>query len=381
MGPGEWIPITEARFAHASAPLLATHCLAASESAELYAEWVERTPGLTPAARHIRRMAGADLPSWESALLGRLSRAEQQLREADRALWDSLKHQLLRGELEADGVADPIHGQREILRAESWRWLIIHSDGTVAEGKHSGSQGRRWHSPRVRLAICSPVGWLTGRAPSVREGGWLHFLAALHALIDPAVRDQLRGANGAWDDDRAMQGLTDELYRRCRLGEVIVEGRRLPPQPNEAHKRFEPDLLTEWHFDWDAETLKPHGLSVAQDTYGFLRFRLAEGEAMGQQPAPLPVATTVKRKRPSDKEVREWYRQRVASWPEGKPPPTEKADLEAVQRQFGSTLTRDEFRIVRKGEAPEHWRKPGPRGRRNHAAIIPPICGPQDSSA
>jgi hypothetical protein len=66
------------------------------------------------------------------------------------------------------------------------------------------------------------------------------------------------------------------------------------------------------------------------------------------------------RRRQSDQAVREFFRQRVISWPEDKSAPSENEDFKAAKATFAD-LTRVEFRSVRTVETPEEWRKQGPR--------------------
>lgn len=65
--------------------------------------------------------------------------------------------------------------------------------------------------------------------------------------------------------------------------------------------------------------------------------------------------------KPTNQAVRQWMRDRVASWPNDKSTPSEGDDLDAVQQHFAPGLSRDEFRNVRKSETPRGWRKQGPR--------------------
>jgi hypothetical protein len=76
--------------------------------------------------------------------------------------------------------------------------------------------------------------------------------------------------------------------------------------------------------------------------------------------APAPARNVVKAK-PTNRAVRQWMRDRVASWPNDKPAPSESDDWDAVQQHFAPELSRDEFRNVRKSETPPEWRKQGPR--------------------
>jgi hypothetical protein len=67
------------------------------------------------------------------------------------------------------------------------------------------------------------------------------------------------------------------------------------------------------------------------------------------------------RPQPTDKAVRSWMRDRVETWPDDRPAPTEQDDVAAAQEYFAPGLSRDELRTVRDVETPEAWRKQGPR--------------------
>jgi hypothetical protein len=65
----------------------------------------------------------------------------------------------------------------------------------------------------------------------------------------------------------------------------------------------------------------------------------------------------------TDKAAREWMRDRVANWPDNKPPPSEEMDWYAACNEFRGALSQREFRIVRHSETPVAWRKQGRRKR------------------
>jgi hypothetical protein len=75
---------------------------------------------------------------------------------------------------------------------------------------------------------------------------------------------------------------------------------------------------------------------------------------------PAPAKNVVKQK-PTNPAVRQWMQNRVASWPNEKPAPSEGGDWDAAQQDFEPGLSREDFRNVRKSETPPGWRKQGPR--------------------
>jgi hypothetical protein len=66
---------------------------------------------------------------------------------------------------------------------------------------------------------------------------------------------------------------------------------------------------------------------------------------------------------PTDRAVREWFKNRVDAWPDDRSAPSEDDDWLAITQHFAPGLTRDEFRIVRndKDVTPPEWRTQGPR--------------------
>lgn len=71
------------------------------------------------------------------------------------------------------------------------------------------------------------------------------------------------------------------------------------------------------------------------------------------------VTTAPVRRRPSDAQVQRWYEHRIKTWPNGKPPPTEAEDLDAVRETLGD-VRRIQIRNARK-HAPDEWKQRGPR--------------------
>ncbi len=62
--------------------------------------------------------------------------------------------------------------------------------------------------------------------------------------------------------------------------------------------------------------------------------------------------------------LRTWYEDRIRSWPDGKPGPTEAQDVQAASHEMETTIPRDVIRGLRGEYAPANWLKPGPRKSR-----------------
>lgn len=68
------------------------------------------------------------------------------------------------------------------------------------------------------------------------------------------------------------------------------------------------------------------------------------------------------RPKATNRAVRQWFRTRVANWPDDKRAPSEAEDWHAIKQHFLPGLSRNEdFRRARQEETPEAWRKQGRR--------------------
>lgn len=63
----------------------------------------------------------------------------------------------------------------------------------------------------------------------------------------------------------------------------------------------------------------------------------------------------------SDANVRKWFKERVATWPDDRPYPSERVDWKAFKGHFGPSSKRNNFRTARIDHTPREWRKQGPR--------------------
>jgi hypothetical protein len=86
-----------------------------------------------------------------------------------------------------------------------------------------------------------------------------------------------------------------------------------------------------------------------------------DGTSEPRSAATGPVTGRDSRPEPTNPAVREWFRSRVADWPDEQPAPSESKDWHAITSFFAPGLSRAEFRLVRKDETPAAWRKQGPR--------------------
>ncbi len=85
--------------------------------------------------------------------------------------------------------------------------------------------------------------------------------------------------------------------------------------------------------------------------------------------------------KPTNPAVRSWLHNRLATWPDDKPAPSEPDEFAALNEHFAPGLSRDDFRDLRKLETPAPWRRQGKRqpwGQVKHSAPNPRNCGPQN---
>jgi hypothetical protein len=137
-----------------------------------------------------------------------------------------------------------------------------------------------------------------------------------------------------------------ELVKR---GRTPARGRATPNGPFEMIDRGE------------FQDLQIVGLHARSTVSGTIRWYSLQIACWEPQPAAAPApADVVHRPKQTDKAVREWFRERVRSWPLDQPAPSESDDIDAVQKAY-SGLGRDEIRNIRKAETPGEWRKQGKR--------------------
>jgi hypothetical protein len=81
------------------------------------------------------------------------------------------------------------------------------------------------------------------------------------------------------------------------------------------------------------------------------------------EPSPVNDAAALpdSRPKPTNPAVRRWFRDRVSTWPDDQPAPTEAEDQRAIRQHFAPGLTRTEFRTARKQDTPAAWRRQGRR--------------------
>ena len=147
------------------------------------------------------------------------------------------------------------------------------------------------------------------------------------------------------------------LLNQLRSGWLVAEGFIAPsldlqPLPPEFWQRVDVDLIE--------NSVEANEIRVT----GVLIYRATKGLA---EPAPEPAPNVDPRPTPvSARELEDWYRKRVASWPADQPAPSGPDDERDARQHFaGRTVTRERMRALRREFAPPVWEK---RGRKKLAA-------------
>jgi len=176
-----------------------------------------------------------------------------------------------------------------------------------------------------------------------------------------------RGIAEATPDEPATDQAETDLLTRLRAGDIAATGIALGQK---SRTTIQPE---EWR-----------GLQLADDTFNsrIVIATPAAGEGGtrhsvllpkdrllelwpandAQQATPIAEVVVPMRPRPTVAEVRRWFADRVANWPDDQPAPSEKMDWEAASRHFGDGLRRDQdFRPIREAATPLEWRKQGKR--------------------
>jgi hypothetical protein len=85
--------------------------------------------------------------------------------------------------------------------------------------------------------------------------------------------------------------------------------------------------------------------------------------AINDAPTP-PLADRTSeppRPKPTEAAVCAWFQDRVASWPDDRPAPSEEVDWADARRHFGDGLRREDFRPIRAAKTPLEWQVQGRR--------------------
>ncbi len=180
----------------------------------------------------------------------------------------------------------------------------------------------------------------------------------------------------AWGDYHAIRAASEDLRKALARDELNVFGRRgnvsRPPGPMaSARERIPCEVFRA------PVTVSPRGVLPAvyfhdlPNKYEALfSDLLLDGHEVlriwpdRRQPPVPPEHEHALGKRPSAysrADLDNWYEERVRSWPDGKPGPTEADDLEAARQEIGAAISRDAIRALRKRLAPAAWLKSGPR--------------------
>lgn len=141
------------------------------------------------------------------------------------------------------------------------------------------------------------------------------------------------------------------LLRRLVIGKLVATGYSSTASSDEPAKLIIPDRWRVLKPDFETSEASSSGLVIS----GILVFKRR------------PVSETVPRKAPrfSAAEVRTWYERRVRAHEAAGTAPSREHDVEAARAEFGSTISRDFLRNLRRELAPEDWKRLGRRKSKN----------------
>jgi len=171
---------------------------------------------------------------------------------------------------------------------------------------------------------------------------------ACRDIVEAAQRGQLR-ARATWSRKAERKDWDADDWRGVTLEDVGVGGATLAPC-----RRLTGGGLAVWSLhDWA-------DLRLAWDDV--VKVWPARHTEDAEKTAPIAEIVGPMRPKPTEAEVRRWFADRVANWPDDLPAPSEKMDWEAASRHFGDGLRRDQdFRPIRESATPLEWRKQGRR--------------------
>ena len=172
--------------------------------------------------------------------------------------------------------------------------------------------------------------------------------------------------------ERGRSLAQDYFCEHPLLGDVLIRTSEVlrawpPPKASILSENFAALLVPRWTQEDEAPNAPAAAVQrPPSDTDRVL-------EAIPGPPATRPKAT--------DPALRQWFRDRVASWPHELAAPSEHKDFIAASQYFASGFGRDDdFRPARRQYTPAEWRKQGPRlpwGQARQSAANPRNGGTQ----
>jgi hypothetical protein len=227
---------------------------------------------------------------------------------------------------------------------------------------------RGWTLLEATAALCPAESTL------FREGG-------------PALEKILREAQGEWTELPTWpEGwLADHLHTAlARRPDLVLTGRDLMKGADQPRTRLDHDVLEAALEDVGEQRLHLQlrlDENLAEIMYSFpemrdglppdlelrqVRIEHRSSHYPAQGSCTGPLTTNIDQPSPLDDEqiCREWFRSRVAAWPEGVPPPSARQCKAAAELHLGRRVRRDWFATIRGAVVPPSWLKPGPRGPR-----------------
>jgi hypothetical protein len=200
----------------------------------------------------------------------------------------------------------------------------------------------------------------------------------------------------AFHDWRAIRAASEDLRKALAASRLAIYGRHGTAPENaggrtaSARERISPEVfrgpVTVSHMGvlpvvqwlWSEaplpgalfEVIRPDGAEECKALFSHLLLdtdevlRVWPDERRPPRPPQQAQAPAKEKSAFSQAKLRAWYEDRVRTWPEGKPGPTEAQDRLAASDALKTKIPRDAIRAVRNELAPADWLKPGPRKSR-----------------
>jgi hypothetical protein len=117
--------------------------------------------------------------------------------------------------------------------------------------------------------------------------------------------------------------------------------------------------VVEWYFKEHPHMRRYVDRHIEAGTCAAAVVELQKEREQERRPEPAaPSATTIA---PTSENLENWFRDRVETWPDDKPAPTQDDDFIAAKAYFSPNPTRQAVRDARTKIAPAQWQKQGPR--------------------
>jgi len=205
---------------------------------------------------------------------------------------------------------------------------------------------------RALEALTAPGLWAAFASASAAAGNRRAWTAPDDALAGEVVRS-FQDTDLVRAKERAWKALTADLLRRLRSGEFVAYGFEAPVRLHSERVQIPADKWEVLTPDFDLSEAQGNGIVLV-------------GVVVSQS-SDAADATPARATRSAETRCRKWMRAKAES---GSIPPTKGAAFAAARAEIGDALSRRAFNRVWRSSAPEAWKSPGRRSKRN---LVPRI--------